>query len=551
MMHPRTRSGSRRRRLLGVAAALTATALAITGCSAGGKGDGGDRTLYVLTADTTLTFDPATNVNFPTTWLGLVGRRLTTWSTDSGTLKVVPDLATDTGTPSEDGTVWTYTLKDDIFFEDGTPITSADIKWGVERTFAPELVGGLTYHHGLLVGGSDYKGPFDGKSLDSIETPDDKTIVFHLTTAYGDWPWIAAMNAFIPVPNGQGTDVATYKDKPVASGPYKIETNEPGTQTVLVRNEHWVKSTDEARTADPDRIVFKQSQNPSTTGQSLISDTGSAQTSLNAYSLSGAELALVHADPDAEKRLITSDGGMLFYVALNNDSSVLSDPLVRQAVQYATDRKAIVLALGGDEAAVAATTVIAPGIPGHEDFDLYPHDVAKAKELLAQAGHPDGVTVTLWVANGDTAAAEAFQQGLAQAGITVNITPLDAGVMYGDAMGGNPNYDMFLSAWIPDYPSANSSISLLFQSIYIDGGYNLSRTNSPELDAAIAEAVATTDMDAATAKWTAIDRQIMGLASEVPLFLTRNSFLPGSKIEPFTVPAYPSYPNYLTLTLSK
>ncbi|GAA5036270.1 ABC transporter substrate-binding protein [Microbacterium fluvii] len=540
------------RRSISVIALAVAAALAVTGCAAStdDAAPAGDSTLYVLTSDTELTFDPATNVNFPTTWMGLIGRRLTTWSTESGTVEVVPDLATDTGTASDDGETWTYTLKDDIYFEDGTPITSADIKYGVERTFAPELTGGLTYHQGLLEGGADYTGPFDGDELASIETPDDKTIVFHLNSAFGDWPWIVAMNAFVPVPEGEGTDVATYGVTPVASGPYRVESNDAGSETVLVRNEKWDQATDEARTAEPDKIVFRQSQNPSTVAQTLISDTGDAQTSINAAQLGGAELSLAHADPAAEERLVTSDGGLLYYAALNNDSPTLSDPLVRQAVQYAVDRDALVLAVGGADAAAPASTVIPPGVPGHEEFDLYPHDVDKAKQLLAQAGHPDGITLNLWVANEDTAAAEALQQSLAEADITVEITPLDIGVMYGDAMGGNPDYDMFLSYWIPDYPSANSSISLLFLSQYIDGGYNLSRTDDADLDAAINEAIATTDLDEATAKWSAIDRQVMGLASELPLYVTRNSFLRGSGIATFEVPAYPSFPNYLTLSFN-
>ena len=540
------------RKSIGIVALATAATLVFTGCTSGGGNGDESSTLYVLTTDTEMGFDPATNVNFPTTWLGLIGRRLTTWSTESGTVEVVPDLATDTGTPSEDGMTWTYTLKDDIFFENGDPITSADIKYGVERTYSPELAGGLTYHSALLVGGAEYLGPFDGTELDSIETPDDTTIIFHLTQPFGDWPWLTAMNAFVPVPVGEGTDVETYDEQPVASGPYKIETNEAGNETVLVRNEYWDPATDDARTADPDRIVFRQGQNPSTVAQSLISDTGDAKTSLNAYSMSAAELALVHADPAAEERLVTSDGGLLYYTALNNDSEELSNPLVREAVHYATDRDAIVLALGGEEAAAPATTIIPPGVPGYEEAELYPRDVDKAKELLAEAGYADGVTLDLWVANEDTAAAEALQQGLAEAGITVNITPLDIGVMYGDAMTpGAPAYDMLLSYWIPDYPSANSAISRLFDSVYIDGGYNLSRTNDPELDAAIADAIATTDLDEATAKWTAIDEQIMGLGSMLPLYYTRNSFLRGSGIDAFEVPAFPSYANFSTISLSE
>lgn len=537
------------RKSIGMVALATAAALVFTGCTSDGGDGGDDSTLYVLMPDTEMGWDPATNVNFPSTYLGLVQRRLTTWAFTADGVEVVPDLATDIGTPNEDGSVWTFTLKDDIFFEDGTPITSADIKFGVERTFDDELAGGLHYHNALLVGGSEYTGPYDGAGeLASIETPDDKTIVFNLTQPFGDWPWLTAMNPFVPVPVGEGEDIAAYDQQSVASGPYRIESNEAGNETVLVRNEYWEPSSDDARTAEYDSIVFRQSQNPSTVAQTLISDVGDAQNSINSSGLSAAELALVSADPAASERLITSDGGLEFYVALNNDSEELDDILVRQAVQYAVDREAIVLALGGEEAAVATSTVIPNGINGHEESDLYPRDVEKAKELLAEAGYADGVTLDLWVANEDTAAAEALQQALAEADITVNIAPLDLGVMYGDAMGGNPNYDMFLSYWIGDYPSPGAYIELLFQSQYIDGGYNLARMVEPGIDAAIADAIAEPDIDAAVEKWTAIDQSIMETGSFLPLYLTRNAFLPGSGIAAFEVPAFPSYPNYLTLS---
>jgi peptide/nickel transport system substrate-binding protein len=533
-------------------ARLGATALAValvaTGCTAGDPP--GESTLYVYSADTEVSFDPATDLAFPSTWAGLVNRRLTTWSIGPDSIEIVPDLATDTGTPNADGTVWTYTLKDDIFFEDGTPITSQHIKFGVERTFAPELAGGLTYHTGLLVGGESYTGPYDGGSLDAIETPDDKTIVFHLNAASGDWPWFTAMNAFVPVPEDASND-GSYGDQPLASGPYRVESNVDGTETVLVRNEEWRAETDEVRTADPDRIVIKQSQNPSTVVQSLIADTGEGRTAINSFPLGAAELALVHADPAAEERLTISDGGILYYVALNVDREELSDVRVRQAVQHAVDREAIVLALGGSDVATPATSMIPPGIAGHEDYDLYPRDVEKAKALLAEAGYPDGIELDLWVMADDAAFGEALQQGLAEAGITVNILALDGGVMYGDAMGGNPDYDLFFSYWIPDYPAPASALALLFDSAYIDGGFNLSRLDDAEIDAAMAGALATTDIDSAVSQWSGIDRAIMEQASVVPIYMSRSAFLRGSGVEAFSLPAYPAFHDYLTISLSE
>lgn len=110
--------------------------------------------------------------------------------------------------------------------EDGSAITSAQIKHGIERTFADSLSGGLGYHKALLAGTKGYTGPYQGKHLASVETPDARTIVFHLTKPYGDWPWIASTPAFSPVPAGDNP--ATYTRKPVASGPYRVAEYKQG-----------------------------------------------------------------------------------------------------------------------------------------------------------------------------------------------------------------------------------------------------------------------------------------------------------------------------------
>jgi peptide/nickel transport system substrate-binding protein len=149
-------------RLLLAPTVLVVGAMAVTACSAGDTGNGptGDEpaaieggTLTIYTTAEDVSFDPASSQNLAITTLGLNARRLTTWkvSPDAAT-EVVPDLATDTGTPSDDGKTWTFTLKDGLAFEDGTPITSEAVKYGLERSFATELSGGLTYHKAVLEG---------------------------------------------------------------------------------------------------------------------------------------------------------------------------------------------------------------------------------------------------------------------------------------------------------------------------------------------------------------------------------------------------------------
>ena len=159
----------RRTVLVGAAAALIAAG--VSGCEANNKSAGPVQTkaktggeLNVLSAAPSINLDPAKSQNLATSTIHLVLRSLTTWEespTEAPT--VVPDLATDIGQASDGGKRWTYTLKPGLKYADGSPIVAADIKYGLERSFAAQLSGGLAYHKTLLLGGDKYQGPFDGK----------------------------------------------------------------------------------------------------------------------------------------------------------------------------------------------------------------------------------------------------------------------------------------------------------------------------------------------------------------------------------------------------
>ncbi|MGW8566090.1 ABC transporter substrate-binding protein [Isoptericola sp. NPDC055881] len=556
-----------RRRTVGAVSAVAALALVLTACGANEQDDsttgsptavqkGG--TLHILTSAPSVNWDPATSQNLAITTLGLVERRLTAWQTNpDGSTEVVPDLATDTGTASDDGKTWTFTLKDDVTFEDGTPITAQDVKYSVERSFAPELSGGLSYHKSLLAGGDDYTGPYDGKELDSIETPDEKTIVFHLDSAYGDWPWIVSMPAFGAVPEAKD-DVSTYATKPVATGPYTVAETKEGTSVTLERNKSWDAATDDVRTAGPDSIVFELGQDETVVAQRLIADAGDDQNAFGATFVPAAQLAQVQNDAAAKERLVTSGPGALAYLAINTQADGLDDAKVREAIEYAVDKQAFLVASGGAIAGDIATTLITPGIPGREDFDLYPADPSgdadKAKGLLADAGWKDR-TLRLVVQDDPTsrAQAQAVQQGLAKAGLTVKIVPQASEVWTQTVtQGDGSGYDLTLSSWQPDFPSANGNIQPLFATSQIgNGGYNLSRYSNEDVDALIEQATAETDADAAAGIWAQADKAILEDAPVVPLIYTKNSFLHGSKVQNFEIPDFPAYPNYLKVSLAQ
>lgn len=515
-------------------------------------------TLTILTAASTVNLDPAKSWNLATTTLGLLDRRLTTWKIDpTGDPQVVGDLATDKGTPSEGGKTWTYTLKDKLLFSDGSPIRSKDVKYAIERTYTPELAGGIGYHKALIAGSDGYKGPYDGKELSSIETPNDKTIVFHLNKPYGDWPWIVSTTSTAPVPEGKAP-ADTFALNPITSGPYKVESYTAGKDLVLVRNEHWDASTDPVRTAGPDKIVFEQGQDPNVEAQKLIANSAADQNSFGGDFVPPAQLALTQSNPEAKSRLVTSGAGAIEYLALNAQSPKLKDLKVRQALEYAIDRKSFIIATGGAISADPATTLITPGIAGREEFDLYPAgesgDVDKAKQLLSEAGAAN-LSLTLIVTNDDTSVkkAQAIQQAYQKAGIEITIKPEDSDTWAADATGDKATgYDLSLSSWQPDYPSAAANIQPLYDSSQIGGGnYNISRYSSPKVDAIIAKALGTTDVAAANALWAQADKAILADAAVVPIVYDKNSFLHGSGVENFYIGSFPAYPVYTAVTLKQ
>lgn len=542
-------------------------ALGVSACGANEQKASGDAakaekggTLRVLVESQSVNFDPAKSQSLAITSLGLVHRRLTAWQNAVGQpAKVVPDLA-DTGKTTDNGKTWTFTLQDGLKFSDGTPITSADVKWGVERSFAPAFGGGLGYHKDLL-GGGDYKGPFEGKELDSIKTPDAKTIVFTLTRPYGDWPWIASTPAFAPVPKGKGAE-PNYSEKAITSGPYQIGKYQKGVEAKLSRNPNWEADKDKVRGGLPDEIVFQLGQEASVASQRLAADSGDDKFAFGSNFVSPAQLAQLQSNESAKSRVVTSKSGAVAYLALNNQKAPLNNVKVRQAFQYAVNKSAYQTASAGTAALAGdtASTLITQGIEGREQFDLYQTkpegDPEKAKQLLTEAGFPNGLenlSLVLNKNNNQTAKAEAIQAALARANIKVNIRSLEADAYESETnLAENPTYDLTLSSWQPDFPSANANIQPLFATSEIGkGGYNTSRYSNPEVDRLIEEAQSTVDPVEAGRKWAAIDKRIMQDSPVVPLIYTRNSFIRGSKVGNFFIADFPAYPNYLQVGITK
>ncbi|MEW2298647.1 ABC transporter substrate-binding protein [Streptomyces sp. NPDC006655] len=506
------------------------------------KGSGGDSaphkggTLTVLNSDPQSDFDPARlytsgGGNVPS----LVFRTLTTRNRANGAAgtKVVPDLATDTGRPSKDATVWTYTLKAGLKYEDGTAITSADIKYGIERSFAPELSGGAPYLRDWLVGAADYQGPYkDKKGLSAIETPDSRTIVFHLNKPEGEFPYLATQTQFAPVPKAKDTGTK-YEEHPVSSGPYKVvENDNDGEHLVLERNTYWSASVDDQRKAYPDKIDVRSGLDSSVINQRLSASQGADAAAVTTdTNLGPAELAKVTGDKELAARVGTGHFGYTNYIAFNPKVKPFDNPKVRQAISYAVDRSSVVNAAGGSALAEPATTFLPDQKSfGYTPYDLFPAgatgNAAKAKELLKEAGYPNGLTVTLTHDNAQNfktspEIATAVQDALKKAGITVKLQGLEDNNYSDTVHSVKTEPGFFLSAWGADWPSGGPFLAPIFdgRQIVKDGAnFNSGLLNDASVNAEIDAINKLTDLDAAAERWGALDKKIGAQALTVPLF---------------------------------
>ncbi|GAB3279651.1 ABC transporter substrate-binding protein [Kineosporia babensis] len=452
---------------------------------------------------------------------------------------MVPDLAESLGQASEDGLTWTYKIKQGVKFDTGAPITSKDVKFGISRSWDPEIGIGSPYMKQLIDAPDDYEGPYKSGDLETIETPDDQTIVFHLKAPFPEFDAALSQPSATPFPEGTGEGDEFINDI-VASGPYDLEKFTPGSLVQLKRNAEWDESTDEIRKAYPDAWKFTIGVDGATIDERLIAQQGSdINTMTSAPTLQTATIARVQT-PQLQERLIKNPSTCLTYMGMNTTKAPLDDVKVRQAIEFAVNKSSVLNATGGTQFATMASTIIPSTVSGHTGFDLYPSadgsgDVEKAKALLAEAGQADGFELTLDIRATPAMQrqGEAVQESLARVGIDVKLNVIDTSTYYETIGTTSQQNDMAITGWCPDWnSSASTFIPPLFdgRNIYDKGNSNLAQLNDEAVNKAIDAAKAETDVEAANAAWGALDEQIMQLAPIVPLNVENRLYLPGENV---------------------
>lgn len=365
--------------------------------------------------------------------------------------RVAPDLAV-SWTPDETATAWVFALRNGVKFHNGQPLTSADVAYTFERILAPDSTSSLASTLSLI---------------DSIETPDEQTVVFRLKQSHADFPLLLVEYTARIIPDGSGDTIGTTG---IGTGPFKLASlNAEGT-TVLVANDDYWRGTPALAAIELIGIADAEARSAAVLA-------GQIDALLNTTAVQGDLFA---ANPDFVTQSFPT--GEWYSLLMRTDTPPFDDVRVRQAMRLVADRQMMVDLVLGGEGTVACDTPVAPKDAYHWETTC-PQDIERAKDLLADAGYPSGLDVTLFTSDLEawmTPLAEVYQQQAAAAGIkvTLEVVPADG---------------YFTELWLtaPFYPSfwserpADLILNLLWRST---AEWNETYYQNPEFDQLLDEA---------------------------------------------------------------
>ena len=466
----------------------------------------------------------------------LITRTLTTFMPEPGVAgtEIVGDLATDTGRPNKDNTVWEFTLRRGLKWETGEPVTCDDVRYGVLRNFDARngddavVVGGPPYPVDWLDAPDDYKGPFTDPDthIPGVVCIDDSTIRFKLTESIPHFPAAVALTAFAPVPVGQGTG-SDYV--PVATGPYKLTEfiaadRETMGAAVFERNEQWDAQTDPIRSAAPDRIEYDFGADLERTAQQIVTGNPDYANVVMYESVPANYLQQVVNDNQLMAQTVNGQTSGITYMAINSEA--IPDLNCRQALVYGFNKRKYLDTRGGLLMGEYAHSMIVPDDPGHKDFDIYglkdnpEGDLERARQLLEETdGCPTSLTLDVPDTPANKRTAQTVVDTYGRLGIAVKLNPIDLASYYGELAYEENQHDLVISAWAPDWPGGSGVLPALFDGdLLVDGtNVNFARLDDPDINEMIDAAATADDLDESYRLWGEVDQAVQELAVTVPI----------------------------------
>ncbi|MEJ1088673.1 ABC transporter substrate-binding protein [Microbacterium sp. Mu-80] len=574
----------------------SATAMILSGCStaegdptgsAGEPQTGG--TLKVLSNGDTDHIDPQLIAYVPSNSITrTISRSILSYEASNDAAErseLVGDLATEVPEPEDGGLTYTITLREGTTWDapDGArDIVSADVERGIERICNPYIGAALGgYFISLIEGMAEYcegfaavapeiepmKEYIESNDISGVETPDDKTVVFRLVEPASDFTSMLSLATANPAPVevlDYLPDSPEYRNNFVASGPYTVAEHKPDVKLTLERNPSWNADSDPLRKAYVDSIEMTMGIEVDAGMQQL--QAGSADM---LFDLQPSPANIQQLTSVGDEKFTTLENGgvdqfLWFNTKTDNNDGALQKVEVRQALQYAIDKAAVVQVMGGEEIATVTNGIFGPGINGHEPFSLYGDgdgkaDPEKAKQLLADAGI-ENLTLKFPYRNlgSQPDIAQTVQASLEEAGITVELFPVPPTDYYANFMTNRENatngeWDIALVGWSPDWVggAARSVYQPQFSFNGTPQAYNYVDYNNDEANELAAQALAASTPEEAGELWHQVDQTVMEDSPVVSIAAKKKANYHSDRVQNFAIYALAQNGDWANVWLSK
>jgi peptide/nickel transport system substrate-binding protein len=524
---------------------VAASAVALSACGSSSGKEGGTLTGSYASAPDYL--DPALSYTAEG-WTAMYDTYtpLLTYRHASGKAgsEVIPGLAKSMPKISDGGRTYTLFLRPGLKYSDGSPIKASDFRFAVERMFKLNSPGSSFFS--TIVGAEEFletkQGPISG-----IKT-NDKTgeIKIELEKPRGTFENELGMMFSAPLP--QDTPIKNMTaDPPPASGPYEIVKSDPGRSWSYARNPQWAKVDGKLMPEIPAGHVDKIDINVIRNDATQVNEVESGKTDWM-QAPPPPDLYQGIKDKYEGTQFRTEPTVSTYFFWMNMKRAPFNDLKVREAVNYALNTEAMERIYSGQLA--ATHQILPPAMPGYQQFDLYPHDMAKAKQLMKEAD-PSDLDITVWgiaePENGE--AAQYYQSVLTKLGFHAKLKEINAD-NYAAIVGNSstPDLDTGWLDWFEDYPHPNDFFQPLLsgESIQPTNNFNLSQTDIPALNKKITRLGEETLGPKQEAEYAELDKEYMDEAPWVPYGTRTESTFVSSAIDLDKVIWNPTFEDDLT-----
>jgi ABC-type transport system substrate-binding protein len=471
---------------------------------------GSEATLQLGFRDNVRSLDPAIGYDtYSSAFIHALFLGLVDYDYEEGT-KIVPALA-ERWDSSEDQKTYTFHLRPGLKFSNGRAVTAADFKYALERVLRPATKSpGADFYKGIVGAASFQSGK--ATEVTGLRATDDQTLAVTLEQPSPTFLYTMALTFAAPVPKEEVERAGSeFSQKPVGTGPFMLRSWQPGQSIELVRNPHFYRSDRPLVGAVRARMQLEESV------QMLQFENGNLDV---LGSVPAADYPRIKRDSSKQAWLLEEAVPTTWYLGMNNRMAPFDKVRVRQAVNHAVNRGALLRLLNGR--GVKATSILPSKMPGHQaGLDLYPYDPEKAKALLREAGMANGFTTTFWVISRDdtTRVAEGIQADLAAVGIKAQIKPAVL-ASYLTAIHTANTTPFFHGGWYADFPDPSGFFDPLFHSSQIKpvNANNACFYKNPKVDALLDKARNMPLGEARLAAYREAERLIMQDAPWAPLY---------------------------------